>query len=130
MLGLSLLLIISCSKDDEPDYLTPLVGTWETYSLVFSECTDPDDNATGTCTGAPCFEIAINSNGTYVFTDNITQEGETGTITADATMITLCETGETDCDTSSYTLSGSTLVVIVDDDEDSGCTLTINFQKQ
>jgi hypothetical protein len=130
LLGLSLLLIISCSKDDEPDYLTPLVGTWEAFSQVFSECTDPDEEGTLTCTGGPCFEVAINSNGTYVLTNNITQSSETGTVSVDATTITICETGDTDCSGDIYTLSGNTLVVIVADDEDTGCTITINLQKK
>lgn len=110
--------------------MTPLVGTWETYSMVQSECTDPDEEGTLTCTGGPCFELAINSNGTYVLTDNIDQSTETGTVSVDATTITICETGETDCSAESYTLSGNTLVIIAADDDVSGCTLTINFQKQ
>ena len=130
LLGLSLLLTISCNNDDEPDYLTPLVGNWETFSLATTGCNDPNDNVGFNCTGdIPCLELAINSNGTYVLTENITQSSETGTVTADATTITLCATGETDCTGETYTLSGSTLIVIATDDDD-GCTMTINLNKQ
>ena len=129
LFGLSLLLIIGCNKDDEVDYLTPLVGTWETYSFAATGCNDPNDNGTITCTGAPCFTIAINSNGTYLLTDNIDASTETGTVSVDATTITICETGETDCDAENYTLTGNTLL-IVSTDEDDGCTLTINLEKQ
>ena len=130
-LGLCLILFIGCNKDEE-NFLTPLVGTWQTFVITSTGCTDPADNGTLTCTGAPCFEVSINSNGTYILQDNtdLPAYTETGTVTVTASSITLCETGATDCSPETYTLSGDTLVIIFTDDDSPGCTFTATFSKK
>ena len=130
-LGLCLILFIGCNKNEE-DFLTPLVGTWETFVIASTGCDNPDDNGTLTCTGGPCFEVSINSNGTYILQDNtdLPIYTETGTVTVTASSITLCETGATDCSPETYTLSGDTLVIIFTDDDSPGCTFTATFSKK
>ena len=131
VLGLCVVLFIGCNKNEE-DFLTPLVGTWETFSISSTGCDDPDSNGTLTCTGGPCFVVAINSNGTYNLQDNtvLPVQTETGTVTVTANSITLCETGATDCSPEIYTLTGDTLVIIFTDDDDPGCIFTAPFSKQ
>lgn len=128
-LGICILLFLGCS-DDEEDFLTPLVGTWETSLITTSGCSDPGDNGTLTCTGGPCIEVTINSNGTYSFQNNIDQTSETGTVTVTATTINLCETGATDCEGETYSLAGNTLTISFTEDDSPGCLFTIVFTKQ
>ena len=128
-LGISILLFLGCS-DDEEDFLTPLVGTWETSLITTSGCSDPSDNGTLTCTGGPCIEVTINSNGTYSFQNYIDQTSETGTVTVTATTINLCETGATDCEGETYSLAGNTLTISFTEDDSPGCLFTIIFTKQ
>lgn len=130
-LGICILLFLGCSKDDE-DFLTPLVGSWETYSIVSSGCNDPDENGTFTCSGGPCIAVTINSNSTYILQFNLDNPPftETGTVTVTASTITLCETGATDCSAESYTLSGDTFVISFTDDDSPGCTFSATFTRQ
>lgn len=128
-LGLFLILFLGCSNDEE-DFLTPLVGTWETALITTSGCSNPNDNGTLTCTGGPCIEVTINSNGTYTLQDNIEQNSEAGTVTVTATTITLCETGATDCEAETYSLSGDKLTFTFTEDDSPGCLITIVFTKK
>jgi hypothetical protein len=127
-LGLCVLLFLGCS-DDEEDFLTPLVGTWETSEMVTSGCTDPDENGSLTCTGGPCLSVTINSNSTYTLENNIDQSSEAGTVTITATTINLCETGSTDCEAETYSLSGDKLTITFTEDDSPGCLFTIVFTK-
>ena len=120
---------LSCS-DDEKDFLTPLVGTWETSLITTSGCTDPDENGTLTCQGGPCLSVTINSNGTYTLQNNIDQTSEAGTVTVTATSITICETGDTGCEADPYSLVGNTLTLTFTEDDSPGCLFTIVFTKQ
>lgn len=128
---LACLFFVNCSEDDSDDFLSPLVGTWETTSLTSSGCNDPQENGTLTCTGAPCFELTINSNGTYSFQDNTEDPvtTETGTIEVTATTFSACETGETDCSADPYTIDGDELTVMFQEDDSPGCTFTVVFNR-
>ena len=128
-LGLFIILFFGCSNDEE-DFLTPLVGTWETSEISTSGCTDPNDNETLTCTGLPCMVVSINSNGTYTFQNNLEQTSEAGTVTVTASTINLCETGATDCEAETYSLSGDKLTITFTEDDSPGCLFTIVFTKQ
>jgi hypothetical protein len=127
-LGLCVLLFLGCS-DDEEDFLTPLVGTWETYEMAISGCTDPLDDQIYTCQGGPCMSVTINSNSTYTLQNNLDQSSEAGTITVTATTINLCETGSTDCEAEVYSLSGDKLTITFTEDDSPGCLFTIVFTK-
>ena len=128
-LGLFLILFLGCSNDEE-DFLTPLVGSWETFVITSTGCVDPDENVTLTCSGGPCIEVTINSNGTYTLQDNIEQTSEAGTVTVTASTITLCETGATDCEAETYSLSGDKLTLTFTEDDSPGCLFTIVFTKK
>ncbi len=123
------MLFLGCSNDDE-DFLTPLVGTWESSLITTSGCTDPADNGTLTCTGGPCFVVNINSNSTYTLQNNVEQTSEAGTVTVTATTINLCETGATHCEAETYSLSGDTLTITFTEDDSPGCLFTIVLTKQ
>ena len=128
-LGICVLLFLGCSNDDE-DFLTPLVGTWETSTFTTSGCNDPLDNETINCTGAPCISVTINSNSTYTLQNNLDQSSDAGTVTVTATTITLCETGATDCEAETYSLSGDKLTVTFTEDTSPGCLFTIVLTKK
>ena len=128
-LGICLLLFLGCS-DDEEDFLTPLVGTWETSLITTSGCSDPTENGTLTCTGGPCISVTINSNGTYTLDNNIDQTSEEGTVTVTATTINLCENGTTGCEAETYSLAGNTLTITFTEDDSPGCLFMIVFTKQ
>jgi hypothetical protein len=131
-LGICILLFLGCS-DDEEDFLTPLVGSWETYAMTLSGCTDPGDNGSFICEEGPgflpCLAVTINSNSTYNLQFNLDDppSTETGTATVTANTITFCETGSTDCDPLSYVLTGDALTITFT--EDDGCLYTLVFTK-
>jgi hypothetical protein len=129
LLGLCIVLFIGCSKDEE-DFLTPLVGTWETSEIITTGCSDPADNGSLSCTGGPCFVVTINSNSTYTLQNNVDQTSEAGTVSVTATTINLCETGDTGCEAQNYSLSGDKLTITFTEDDSPGCLFTIVFTKK
>ena len=128
----AIVFLVNCGSDDEVNALDALVGTWRSTSIASSGCTDTSQNGTIECTPY-CIEIIINSNGTYSITNNLDDptSKESGSASATATAIKLCETGDNNCvDDNPYTLSGSTLVVSFTDEESPGCTFSATFNKQ
>jgi len=136
LLGVSLLFFVSCGDDDE-DFLAPMVGTWDTFSIVTSGCTVVDENGTSTCVDdknlpVACVTITIKSDGTYTLIDNLEDPAETqsGMVTVTATMITICETGIDDCEPDLYVLTGDTFSVTFTDEDSSGCLFAATFTKR
>ncbi|WP_420318451.1 hypothetical protein [Ekhidna sp.] len=140
ILNLVLALVItltssSCGDDDEgPDFITPFVGTWQANSLTATGCNNSEDNGTFTCDPEPyCLQITIESDGSYTLMEAGSQTTETGSISATATRLNICENGS-DCDDAQYSFNGSnSFTVIITDDADSdtpGCTNTLTFTKQ
>lgn len=126
----SSLFLVNCNDDDD-DFLGPLVGDWEAFTISTTGCTDQQQNGTLTCTGLPCFELTINSNGTYSFQDNTEDpvETETGTVEVSETTFTACPTGESGCEPDSYTLVGDVFTVMFEEDDSPGCTFTVAFNR-
>lgn len=129
-----LLCLASCGSEEE-EFLTPLVGTWESSTVTAANCTDPDENGTTTCSNTYCIRVTINSDGTYTLNNNLDDppSTESGNITATSSTISMCESGNSNCgdaDTNTYSLSGGKLSVTFTDDDSPGCNFTATFDKK
>lgn len=130
---LSILFLYSCGSEEE-DFLSPLVGTWESSTVIATNCTDSDENGTLTCTNTYCIRVTINSDGTYTLNNNLDDPStsESGNITVTSSNLTLCASNSVNCDDDSdpYSLSGGELSVGFTDEDSPGCNFTANFVKQ
>ncbi|MCR9251856.1 MAG: hypothetical protein NXI20_15630 [bacterium] len=125
------------AKDTDPaDLLEPFVGQWTLTSITASSCDDSSQEGTEECTECPVLTIAANCSYSFVFPDDGNgSDTETGYIVVSSTTILLCEDdSDEDCefedDGLMYTLSGTTLSVVSDDDNDlPGCSVSYNLVK-
>ncbi len=134
---LSLVFLWSCSEEDEggngDDYLADLVGEWMITLQTNTGCDNSMYDGILDMDNSSSLHVTINANSTY----SISQCGEideTGDILeVTATTITLCETGDTDCEPEMYSLNGNTLTVTPSDPDDSGdlagCNVTFTLEK-
>lgn len=101
-----ILLSTSCKDDDDGNPAELIVGSWRFVSYVASECSDPDDNESETCTSA-CEVVVITK-------DMVTFEGEPPeSYSIDGNKITF-GTGS-GADTYEFTVTETTLTVIEQD---------------
>ncbi|MBL7851259.1 MAG: lipocalin family protein [Cyclobacteriaceae bacterium] len=118
---LVLLAAFACSKD-EP---TPsLMGTWKFASETRSNCTDPADNGTGTCT-ADCFTLTFTATSYTFSAPGMTTVN--GTYTTSGNSITFTTSGGSSS-TGTYTLKATTLELIAT--TSNGCTQVHTYNKQ
>lgn len=134
VLTLSTVTFFNCGGDDE-DFLTPLVGAWDVFSISITGCDDESSNGTQTCEDAdmaaiPCTTITIDSDGTYTLVDNTNGGSESGDVTVTASKITLCATGDPNCTGDDYTLSGNALTVSFTEDDSPGCLFEAKATKR
>jgi len=121
--------MVSCGDDDSETGIS-IVGTWNAVDVTRINCTSADDNSTVTldCPSF-CFVFTYNSDGTasstYTDPNSGTSTG-TGTYTISGNSLTQCESG--DCETSTFVLNGSTLV-LTSLEEDSGCSVVVTLIK-
>jgi hypothetical protein len=97
--------ISSCKDDDEGG--SP-IGTWKTSSYTNTECADPDDNGSITCT-SNCEVIIITENSIKFGSDpaepltisgnTFTVDGESGTFVATGSTLTITFKDPGDCKT-------------------------------
>ena len=139
--ALATLILFSCKKDDA----SGVVGTWEVASIKIESCTDPSENGTTnfsngcfseTLLGEVLFESCITAVFTatnYTITTKIKALGvedtdvETGTYTINGSTIRLCK--GSDC--VDATLNGNqTEMTISDTDPADGCKTTTTFKKK
>ncbi len=124
---------ISCGEDEgveEEDFLTPIVGDWMLTSQTNTGCTNSQFNGTLDVNNSSSILISIAADGSYTMTQ-CTETIETGTIDEiTANSITICETGETNCEADEYSVSGNTLTIMGSDDGDfAGCTIAYTLTK-
>ncbi len=146
---LVLLLLISCKKDEDttPTPSSNLTGTWKVNYVATSNCTNPEDNAiidlaNGDCIDElgieVCFTInyVFNADGgfTYTFESNFLgqtmTDSSTGTWSTDGNILTICETGSSECDDAPFTISGNQLTISITDNPDDGCDVEMKAIKQ
>ncbi|WP_370086495.1 hypothetical protein [Ekhidna sp.] len=124
----------SCGDDDggSADYIAQFVGTWQSSIITSTGCSNPDENGTLNC-DPYCFQITIESDGSYTLIDAIDQTTETGTLTATESRFTLCTSGNTNCQEGEdgYSFSNATtFTATFTDDESPGCVFSATFNKQ
>ncbi len=113
-----ILLLISCKDDDDVNPADLLVGSWQFVSYVSSECVDPDDNESETCTTG-C-EITVFTK------DMVTFEGEPSEpYSIDGNKITFG--AGSGADTFEFTVTESTLTVF--DIEPGDCKEVTTLKK-
>ena len=121
VMALMVLFFEGCNKDDPaPDQSAELIGSWEAVSFVSSNCKDPLDNGTTTCTSF-C-EILVFTATTVTFDGegpyNYTTNGNSMTI----------DFG--DDETITYFISGTTLTFTNQDSPaDGGCKNVSTYKK-
>lgn len=125
---LSLLLISSCSSDDDG-----IVGNWVLTNVALTSCPDDisdtnidaDDGCVFILEESLCLDMSFTEGGTVVITfnyDDDAPEAEAGTYTDNGDSIEICFDGE--CQ--SIVLNGNTLTLSSRED---GCNIEFNFEK-
>lgn len=134
----------SCGGDDPAEQI---LGVWNLSTVVYSECTDDDDNSTEAFGDASCEEdagVTYCTTATVTFTAPGTAsleaiETEDGVVTSTETSpgtytfsesvdneVTICFDG--DCQTGTITFNDSSMTFVAVDAEE-GCTITLNGTK-
>lgn len=120
-MALMFILFERCSKDDPaPDQSAELIGAWENVSFVTSNCKDPSNNGTTTCTSS-C-EILVFTSTTFTLDGdgpyNYTTSGNSITIAFGGSQ------------TANYSISGETLTFSDQDSPaDGGCKNVSTYKK-
>lgn len=114
------ILFIGCSKDDDKP-ANPLIGSWKLISEVVSECTDPDDNYTDSCT-TDC-EI-------FIFTaTTVSIDGDSYPYTVSGNTI-IIDFGSGISLSINYVVAGTTLTLTIKDSpQDGSCKNVYTFSK-
>jgi hypothetical protein len=139
--ALATLILFSCKKDDS----TGVIGNWEATSIAIESCTDPSDNGTTNFTNG-CFSESL--LGQVLFESCITAVFTATTYTITTTIKAL-GIEDTDVDTGTYTINGSTIrlckgsdcvdatlngnqtqLTFSDTDPDDGCKTTTTLRKK
>ncbi len=121
LIALMFLVFEGCNKDDPgPDQSAELIGAWEAVSFVSSNCKDPSENGTTTCTSF-C-EILVFTSTTVTFDGdgpfNYTTSGNSLTIDFGGSQ------------TGTYSISASTLTFTGQDSPaDGGCKNVSTYKK-
>ncbi len=124
-MGILLLLVsaIACSKKEDP--APSIVGTWKSSTEIKSNCTDPNDNGTQTCT-TDCFTITFTAS---TFTLTIPGLGGlNGNYTTSGSTLTLTVSGGSPT-SGTYALTATTLTLTTTDSS-SGCTVVDTLIRQ
>lgn len=111
-----------CQSDDDPDpgQAALLIGAWQGTKYEATNCNDPDENETTTCTSS-C-EILI------VTATTISFDGDVYSYTAKGKKLTL-NLGGTKI-TTTYSISGTTLTINYQSTEaQGGCTIVSTYEK-
>jgi hypothetical protein len=113
-----------CNNDKEdpaPTQAELLIGTWQFTNGVVSECTDPLDNYTETCT-TECETIVVTSS-------TVTMLGDSYPYTINGNNLSI-NMGSGLTLTVNFVVSGSTLTITLKDSaEDGNCKYVSNYKK-
>jgi hypothetical protein len=111
-----------CNDDnEEPSQAELLIGSWQIVSDVVSECTDPNDNYSETCTSS-CETMVISKT-------EITMDGLTFTYTVNGNTLSI-NMGSGVTLTVNFVVSGSTLTITLKDSlADGNCKYVATYKK-
>lgn len=130
IVGFMLMLAAACSKSDNPA-APSIVGSWKYTSGAGTNCTDPADNYSETCTlsAAECGILVLTTT-TYTFTQ--TPSGGSPTVDSGTYTVsgsTLTTSGGSGPGTLTYTVTATTLT-FTQTNSSNGCTETTVFTRQ
>lgn len=121
LMALIIIFFEGCNKDDPAP--VSLIGTWILISEVASDCIDPADNFTDSCSGAYCEEwiFSETSISVGIYSSSYTKSGNKLLVTVSPGVI----------NEGIYSISGSTLTLTYQDSPaDGGCKNVSTFTKK
>jgi len=131
MLSLTVLVFTGCGDDDDETSSNPLIGTWELTKDVYSECTDSSEDGivNYTCTATDCITSTFTSNTitAKAIGDNL-EISASATYSISGSKITI--NSDFGTDVAEFSVSGNTLNLTYEKDEDDGCILVETYTKQ
>ncbi|MEO1253381.1 MAG: hypothetical protein AAFY41_00665 [Bacteroidota bacterium] len=129
ILVLSVSIIVAFSSCSDDDGSGSFVGVWIGNNITTTNCSDDEDNDSETLRcGDTCYRLELNSDDTFSYQEVLATRSGTWSTSGG---LTLCveEEGEEICETYIVALTSTTLA-ITDSTSSSGCTTTINFQRE
>lgn len=112
---------LGCSKKEDP--APSLIGSWKLVSETTTNCTDPGDNGTHSCTD--CYILTFTAT---TFTMSFGGTSISGTYSTSGNDLTMTLTGGPPT-TGTYTLSATTLSTAFTHIT-SGCTVTSSYSRE